>query len=207
MRYLIIGNSAAAAGCIEGIRRHDGEGDITLVASEEHHVYSRPLISYLLQGKTDRQRMQYRPADFYQNNNVKTPSGPHRCAHRRARQGRFHTGRHAPGLRQTAGGHGLAPVRAAHRRAGQRGAEILVHDAGRCAGPAKGLASARARAHRGRGAYRAQMRRSGVGPGGGDHRRGHGGQGDAHGVGRRSRPARAATPGRHGHAVHSFRIP
>lgn len=64
-QYVIIGNSAAAVGAVEGIRRVDREGSIAVVSHEPYHTYSRPLISYLLQGKTDRERMRYRPADFY----------------------------------------------------------------------------------------------------------------------------------------------
>lgn len=75
MDYLIIGNSAAAVGAIEGIRENDGAGRITVVSNEKHHVYSRPLISYLLQGKTDEQRMKYRSDDFYDKNGVKTLLG------------------------------------------------------------------------------------------------------------------------------------
>ena len=67
-KYVIIGNSAAAIGCVEGIRSVDNTGDITIVSSEEHHVYSRPLISYLLQKKTDLKRMKYRPESFYDEN-------------------------------------------------------------------------------------------------------------------------------------------
>ncbi len=70
MKYVIIGNSTAAVGCVEGIRQVDKEGSITILASEPHHVYSRPLISYLLYGKTDEQRMKYRPDSFYEDNNV-----------------------------------------------------------------------------------------------------------------------------------------
>lgn len=69
-KYVIIGNSAAAVGCVEGIRSVDKKGDITLIASEKHHTYSRPLISYLLYGKTDEQRMKYRPDSFYKDNKV-----------------------------------------------------------------------------------------------------------------------------------------
>ena len=32
MKYVIIGNSAAAVGCVEGIRSLDKEGEITLLA-------------------------------------------------------------------------------------------------------------------------------------------------------------------------------
>ena len=68
MRYVIIGNAAAAVGCLEGIRRVDPKGPITVVSSEPYHTYGRPLISYLLYGKTTESRMQYRPADFYEKN-------------------------------------------------------------------------------------------------------------------------------------------
>ena len=75
MNYVIIGNSAAAVGAVEGIRSVDTAGDITLIAAEPHFTYSRPLISYLLAGRTDEQRMRYRPADFYERHRVKTRLG------------------------------------------------------------------------------------------------------------------------------------
>lgn len=70
MHIVIIGNSAAAVGCIEGIRKNNQEADITVISNETHHTYSRPLISYLLYGKTDEQRMKYRPNSFYEENRV-----------------------------------------------------------------------------------------------------------------------------------------
>ena len=66
MDYVIVGNSAAAVGCVEGIRSVDQEGKITLLSQEPYHTYSRPLISYLLEGKTDLERMKYRPDSFYE---------------------------------------------------------------------------------------------------------------------------------------------
>ncbi|MDR2615114.1 MAG: FAD-dependent oxidoreductase [Oscillospiraceae bacterium] len=74
-KYVIIGNSAAAIGAVEGIRRIDGEGGILIVSDELHHTYGRPLISYLLLGRTDRERMKYRPDDFYEKNGVETRLG------------------------------------------------------------------------------------------------------------------------------------
>lgn len=74
-KYVIIGNSAGAVGCVEGIRSIDKDGEITLIASEPYHTYSRPLISYLLYGKTDEQRMKYRPDSFYKDNKVKKMLG------------------------------------------------------------------------------------------------------------------------------------
>ena len=70
-KYLIIGNSTAAVGCIEGIRKNDKEGEITVVSKENRHTYCRPLISYYLEGKTDLERIKYRSDSFYEENGVK----------------------------------------------------------------------------------------------------------------------------------------
>lgn len=75
MKYVIIGNSAAGIACVEGIRSADAEGEITIVSDEPFAAYGRPLISYYLLGATDRQRMLYRPADFYEKNKVRTLLG------------------------------------------------------------------------------------------------------------------------------------
>ena len=75
MRYVIIGNSAAAVGAVEAIRQSDQDNPITIVSDEPHHVYSRPLISYLLGGLVDEERMSYRPDDFYERHNVQTMLG------------------------------------------------------------------------------------------------------------------------------------
>ena len=75
MKVVIIGNSAAAIGCIEGIRQADKTANITVISSEDIHTYSRPLISYLLWGKTDELKMRYRPDDFYEQTNCKTLLG------------------------------------------------------------------------------------------------------------------------------------
>ena len=75
VNYVIIGNSTAAVGCIEGIRSVDKTGPITVVSDEPYPVYSRPLISYLLYGKTTEEKMKYRSDDFYEKNGVKTVLG------------------------------------------------------------------------------------------------------------------------------------
>ncbi len=66
--YVIIGNGVAAAGCIEGIRNTDKVSKITVISAEEHPVYSRPLISYYLEGKTTLENMNYRSESFYKDN-------------------------------------------------------------------------------------------------------------------------------------------
>ena len=69
MKYVIIGNSAAGIGAVEGIRKTDKQGEITVITNEPHHTYSRPLISYLLLGKVTEDGMKYRSGGFYKDNN------------------------------------------------------------------------------------------------------------------------------------------
>jgi len=71
MKYVIIGNSAAGVGAVEGIRQIDKQGEITIITNEPHHTYSRPLISYLLLGKVNEDKMKYRDSSFYTDNNCK----------------------------------------------------------------------------------------------------------------------------------------
>lgn len=68
MKYVIIGNSAAGIGAVEGIRQIDKHGEITVITDEVHHTYSRPLISYLLLGKVTEEKMKYRDDGFYSRN-------------------------------------------------------------------------------------------------------------------------------------------
>ncbi len=76
MNYVIIGNGTAAVGAIEGIRSVDKTSPITVISEEPYHVYGRPLISYMLLGKTTEEKMlQYRPTDFYEVNHVTTMLG------------------------------------------------------------------------------------------------------------------------------------
>ncbi|MGN0194556.1 MAG: NAD(P)/FAD-dependent oxidoreductase [Pseudoramibacter sp.] len=74
-KYLIIGNSAAAIGGVQGIRKVDKRSKIVLVADEPYTTYSRPLISYWLEGRVDREHMVYRNPDFYRQYGVDTMLG------------------------------------------------------------------------------------------------------------------------------------
>ena len=69
--YLIIGNSASGAACVEGIRKFDKTGSITVISDENIFNYSRPLISYFLAGKVKKRAMLFRDKKFYSRNNVK----------------------------------------------------------------------------------------------------------------------------------------
>jgi NAD(P)H-nitrite reductase large subunit len=75
MRIVIIGNSAAAVGAIEAVRKFDPSTPITVISDEPHPVYSRPLISYLLAGEIKPEQLHYRPKDFYEKNCVRTLLG------------------------------------------------------------------------------------------------------------------------------------
>jgi NAD(P)H-nitrite reductase large subunit len=75
VKYLIIGNSAGGIGAAEAIRELDKAGKITIVSDEPYPAYSRPLISeYLAEGRP-LERMLFRPADFYKENNIQTALG------------------------------------------------------------------------------------------------------------------------------------
>lgn len=74
-QYVIVGGGVAAVGCIEGIRTIDKESKIIMITNEGCPVYCRPLISYYLQGKTNFEKMKYRPDDFYTENNCELVYG------------------------------------------------------------------------------------------------------------------------------------
>lgn len=64
-KHLIVGNSAAAVGALEAIRKVDPESPVTMVSDEDYPCYSRCLLSYFLAGKITEDRLRFRPADFH----------------------------------------------------------------------------------------------------------------------------------------------
>jgi NAD(P)H-nitrite reductase large subunit len=75
MNFVIIGNSAAGIGCVQGIRDKDKTSKITIISDEPYFTYSRPLISYWLKNAVTDENMKYRGRDFYKENNVDTILG------------------------------------------------------------------------------------------------------------------------------------
>jgi NAD(P)H-nitrite reductase large subunit len=75
MEIVIIGNSAAAVGAIEAIRKVDASIPVTVISDEPHSVYSRPLISYFLAGELKREQIFYRPKNFYEKTSVRALLG------------------------------------------------------------------------------------------------------------------------------------
>lgn len=69
-KYLIIGNSAGGIGAAEAIREVDRIGLLTIISDEPYLAYSRPLISKYLTGERTLEGMLFRPADFYDRNDI-----------------------------------------------------------------------------------------------------------------------------------------
>jgi len=69
-RYTIIGGSAGAVGGVEGIRRHDPDGEITVVSEESASPYSRPAIGESLDGRVDSESLRFGSKTFWEENSV-----------------------------------------------------------------------------------------------------------------------------------------
>ena len=75
VKYVIIGNSAGGIGAAEAIREKDKAGSLLIISEEPYPAYSRPLISEYLSEGCSLERMLYRPADFYEKNDIQTIYG------------------------------------------------------------------------------------------------------------------------------------
>ncbi len=64
MRYVIIGGGAAGVAAAQGLRRLDGDGEITIVSAEEKPGYYRPLIPHLITDKFSDERLLRPPGLF-----------------------------------------------------------------------------------------------------------------------------------------------
>ena len=70
-KYLLIGGSIATEGAIEGILSVQKNADITVLCGEKRPLYSRPLISYVLEKKTTDEKLFFHGEDYYQKKGVK----------------------------------------------------------------------------------------------------------------------------------------
>jgi len=73
--YLILGNSTAAVAAVEAIRAADATGTLAVVSDQPNHVYSPPLITYVLGGKIAEDKLYTRSRDFYEQLQVDTYFG------------------------------------------------------------------------------------------------------------------------------------
>ena len=69
-RYIIIGNSASGISAVEAIRKKDKSSSILVISDEDYPSYLRCLISYYLAGDIKKDKLIYRPQDFYKDNNI-----------------------------------------------------------------------------------------------------------------------------------------
>lgn len=69
-KYVIVGASAAGIGAVEAIREVDPVGSVTVISDEQCPQYSRPMISDLVSGKANFDKMMCREDDFWQKNDV-----------------------------------------------------------------------------------------------------------------------------------------
>ncbi|MBP7653448.1 NAD(P)/FAD-dependent oxidoreductase [Candidatus Dependentiae bacterium] len=58
-KYILIGSSAAALGCINGIRLYDKTNEITVISSDTKIIYSRPVIAEALSNKKYEKKIVY----------------------------------------------------------------------------------------------------------------------------------------------------
>mgnify|MGYP002332314833 CR=1 FL=1 len=66
MKYVIVGNSAAAVRAVEGIRNVDKTSPITIISREEYTAYSPILTTYLIADQIKIKDMVYRDYDWYE---------------------------------------------------------------------------------------------------------------------------------------------
>ncbi|WP_456398084.1 NAD(P)/FAD-dependent oxidoreductase [Desulfurobacterium sp.] len=74
MKYVIVGNSAAAVGCINGIRKVDKEGEITVITYEKEGCYSKPMIADILVDLPE-EKLIYKDKKFFEQKNVRVLLG------------------------------------------------------------------------------------------------------------------------------------
>ena len=74
-KYVIVGASAAGIGAVEAIREVDPVGTITVISEEACPQYSRPMISDLVSGKANFEKMKCRDDQFWQKNEVQALIG------------------------------------------------------------------------------------------------------------------------------------
>jgi NAD(P)H-nitrite reductase large subunit len=69
-KYVIVGASAAGIGAVEAIREVDPVGTVTVISEEHCPQYSRPMISDLVSGKANFEKMMCREDEFWEKHEV-----------------------------------------------------------------------------------------------------------------------------------------
>ncbi len=71
MKYVIAGNGVAGMRAAESIRQFDPAGQITMIGDEAGPPYCRPMISLVLEGAVDADRLPIRSPRFYEETNIR----------------------------------------------------------------------------------------------------------------------------------------
>jgi NAD(P)H-nitrite reductase large subunit len=74
-RYLILGNGAAGVTAAEEVRRADPSGEITLVSPEQHPMYSRPGLAYVLLKEIPPHQVLARKPEWYAERSLQLVAG------------------------------------------------------------------------------------------------------------------------------------
>jgi NAD(P)H-nitrite reductase large subunit len=74
-KYVIVGASAAGIAAVEAIRKVDSSGEIIVISEESCAHYSRPMISDLVSGKADLQKMKCKTDSFWEEVNAEVRLG------------------------------------------------------------------------------------------------------------------------------------
>lgn len=73
--YVIIGNGIAGISAAEAVRTLDPSGAITFIAEERAFPYSRPMITWFLEGAVARDRLSLRGHNFYRRFDIQVHAG------------------------------------------------------------------------------------------------------------------------------------
>ncbi len=68
--YLVVGNSAAGVTAAQGIRACDDAASILILSREPYRAYGRPLISYMIEGKTSEEKIWLKDSTFYEDHRL-----------------------------------------------------------------------------------------------------------------------------------------
>jgi len=74
-KYVIVGASAAGIGAVEAIREVDPASTVTVISEETCPQYSRPMISDLVSGKANFEKMMCREDEFWEKHQVQALTG------------------------------------------------------------------------------------------------------------------------------------
>jgi NAD(P)H-nitrite reductase large subunit len=75
VRYVVLGNSVAGIAAAQEIRRHDPEGQLTIVSDEKTFGYSRAMLPLYIAGKKSKQDTVFAPSGFYVSQRIRLLKG------------------------------------------------------------------------------------------------------------------------------------